>query len=344
MIKKIYPIVCLIAIAGLVLYTSSASAQQLFRLTQYFQNPMVINPATTGIEGFMDVKVGYRQQWSGLDGSPETYYVSAHAPLRFNSESASILNNSLRISNPSLYNQFDSDTQYGSKSVKHGLGGYITSDRQGIFAQTSGFASYASHLSLSNRLRLALGVSAGVTNLQIDVSGVSVIEPNDPTYLAYQNQQGQTTNFDLNAGVFLYSDLFYVGYSAARIFQNNLYSDSDIIAQQQLTHFGMLGLRLNLSSALLLTPGVYVSYDGVNPVTYDVGARVKLRDIFWAGVSYRNTNTMAGMAGIYINNTFNVSYSYDYGFSGINNLQAGMHEVTLGLVLFNPRQVAPYLW
>ncbi|MEM6842058.1 MAG: type IX secretion system membrane protein PorP/SprF [Bacteroidota bacterium] len=344
MIKNIYHITFSIAITTLVLCTSSASAQQLFRLTQYFQNPMVINPATTGIEGFMDVKVGYRQQWSGLDGAPETYYVSAHAPLRLNSQSTSFRNNALRISNPSLYDQLEDGSQYAGNSVKHGLGGYITSDRQGIFSQTSGFASYASHLPLGNRLRLAFGVSAGVTNLQIDVSDISVIDPNDPTYLAYQNQQGQTTNFDLNTGVFLYSDVFHLGYSAARIFQNNLYSDSDILAQQQLTHFGMLGFQLNLSRALLLIPGVLISYDGANPATYDVGARVKLRDVFWAGVSYRNTNTLAGMAGIYINNTFNVSYSFDYGFSGINNLQPGMHEVTLGLVLFNTRQVAPYLW
>ncbi|WKN43605.1 PorP/SprF family type IX secretion system membrane protein [Tunicatimonas pelagia] len=344
MMKRFYYIVSLIVVTGWLLVAQSASAQQLFRLTQYFQNPIVINPATTGIEGFMDVKIGYRQQWSGLDGAPETYYISAHAPLRTNSSSTGLRHNALRISDPSLYDQFDGNTRYGASNVKHGLGGYITSDNQGIFAQTSGFMSYASHLPLGNQLRLAIGVSAGVTNQQIDISRVTVIEPNDPTYLAYRNQQGQSTNFDLNAGMFLYSDRFYVGYSAARIFQNNLYNDSEIAAQQQLTHFGMLGLRLNLSTALMLYPGVYIGYDGANPVTYDVGARVKLKDIVWAGLSYRNTSTIAGMAGIQINNTFNVSYSYDYGFSGINNLQSGIHEITLGLVLFNSRQVAPYLW
>ncbi len=344
MIKRIYYIISFLACTGLMLLAQSVSAQQLFRLTQYFQNPMVVNPATTGIEGFMDVKIGYRQQWSGLDGAPETYYISAHAPLRANSSLSSFQNNSLRISNPSLYDQFDGNSRYGGSTVKHGLGGYITSDNQGIFAQTSGFMSYASHLPLGNRLRLAIGVSAGVTNQQIDVSSVTVIEPDDPTYLAYRNQQGQVTNFDLNAGMFLYSDLFYVGYSAARVLQNNLYNDSEIAAQQQLTHFGMLGLRLNLSDALMLYPGAYVGYDGVNPLTYDIGARVKFKDVVWAGLSYRNTDTVAGMAGVFINNTFNVSYSYDYGFSGINNLQSGIHEVTLGLVLFNSRQVSPYLW
>ncbi len=344
MIKKIYYIISLLTFAGLMLLAQPASAQQLFRLTQYFQNPIVMNPATTGIEGFMDVKVGYRQQWSGLDGAPETYYISAHAPLRAKSSSSSFHNNSLRISNPSLYDQFDANSRYGGSTVKHGLGGYITSDNQGIFAQTSGFMSYASHLPIGNRLRLAIGVSAGVTNQQIDVSSVTVIEPDDPTYLAYRNQQGQVTNFDLNAGMFLYSDLFYVGYSAARILQNNLYNDSEITAQQQLTHFGMLGLRLHLSEALMLFPGAYIGYDGVSPLTFDVGARIKLRDVVWAGLSYRNTNTVAGMAGVFINNTFNISYSYDYGLSGINNLQSGIHEITLGVVLFNSRQVSPYLW
>lgn len=343
--KRFYPIQLMLVLAVLLLTVEGVSAQQLFRLTQYFQNPMSINPATTGIEGFMDVKIGYRQQWSGLDGAPETYYISAHAPLRSSGGESNYQNNSLRISNPSLYDRMGSSRGFSTgNSVKHGLGGYITNDTQGIFAQTSGFVSYASHFALGDQLRLSVGVSGGVVNRLIDVSSVSVLEPNDPTYLAYQNQQGRTTNFDVNAGIFLYSDLFYAGYSAARIFQNRLYTDSEITGQQQLTHFGMLGIRLNLSEALLLVPGAFVGYDGINPLTYDVGARLKLRDLLWFGASYRNTKTMAGMAGISINNTFNISYSYDYGFSGINNFQSGIHEVTLGFELFNQRQVAPYLW
>ena len=331
-------------LAVMLLAGSSVSAQQLFRLTQYFQNPQAINPATTGIEGFMDVKIGYRQQWSGLEGAPETYYISAHGPLRSSGAKTNYQNNSLRISNPSLYNQSGSSQGLTNSSVKHGLGGYIISDNQGVFAQTSGFLSYASHFLIKDQLRLSLGVSGGIVNQQIDLSGVTVIEQNDPTYLAYQNQQGQNTSFDVNAGLFLYNDLFYVGYSAARIFQNRLYADSEITAKQQLTHFGMLGLRLNVSEALLLVPGAFVGYDGVSPLTYDVGARLKLRDLLWFGASYRNTETIAGMAGVSINNTFNVSYSYDYGFSGINSFQSGIHEITLGFELFNKRQVAPYLW
>jgi len=342
--KKLYLLFILALVAANLLPIVDASGQQLFRLTQYFNNPMVINPATTGIEGFMDVKVGYRQQWSGVNDAPETYYLSVHTPLRTTPTQASYRNNALRISNPSLYDQLDGPQGYSPSRVKHGVGGYIISDSQGIFAQTSGFLSYASHLLLGERLRLSLGVSAGINNQRIDISEITVIDPNDPTYIAYGNQQGQTTNFDVNAGLFLYSDLFYIGYSAARIFQNNLYNDSDIAAQQQLTHFGLIGFRLNLSEALMFMPGGFVAYDGANPLTYDIGARLKVQDIFWLGASYRNTNTIAGMAGVSINNTFNISYSYDYGLSGINNLEAGIHEVTLGLTLFNPREVAPYLW
>ncbi len=342
--KKLYLIFVLALVVANLLPVASSSGQQLFRLTQYFNNPMAINPATTGIEGFMDVKIGYRQQWSGVDGAPETYYLSVHSPLRATQSQASYRNNALRISNPSLYDQLDGSQGYSPSRVKHGVGGYIISDSQGIFAQTSGFLSYASHLLLGDQLRLSLGVSAGVNNQRIDVSEVTVINPNDPTYIAYGDQQGQSTNFDVNAGLFLYNDLFYLGYSAARIFQNNLYNDSEIAAQQQLTHFGMVGFRLSLSETLMLMPGAFVAYDGVNPLTYDIGVRLKVQDMFWVGASYRNTNTIAGMAGVSINNTFNISYSYDYGFSGINNLEAGIHEVTLGLTLFNVREVTPYLW
>ena len=58
-----------------------------------------------------------------------------------------------------------------------------------------------------------------------------------------------------------------------------------------------VGFTVELIECVNVVSGAYVGYDGANPLTYDVGARVKLRDVVWAGLSYRNTNSVAGMAG-----------------------------------------------
>src|SRR5579872_3103556 len=58
-----------------------AIAQQKPQYTQYVLNNLLINPAVTGIENYIDVKTGYRSQWTGLQGAPVTSYITFSAPF-----------------------------------------------------------------------------------------------------------------------------------------------------------------------------------------------------------------------------------------------------------------------
>src|SRR5581483_7837677 len=64
-----------------VLTIHFAIAQQKPQYTQYVLNNMLINPAVTGIENYIDVKTGYRSQWTGLQGAPVTSYITASFPF-----------------------------------------------------------------------------------------------------------------------------------------------------------------------------------------------------------------------------------------------------------------------
>src|SRR6201996_5290969 len=56
-------------------------AQQLPQYTQYVFNNYLLNPAVSGIENYTDVKLGYRSQWTGLEGAPVTSYLTVNAPI-----------------------------------------------------------------------------------------------------------------------------------------------------------------------------------------------------------------------------------------------------------------------
>ena len=56
-------------------------AQQRPQYTQYIFDNLLLNPAVTGIENYTDVRVGYRNQWNGLEGAPVTSYITLSAPL-----------------------------------------------------------------------------------------------------------------------------------------------------------------------------------------------------------------------------------------------------------------------
>ena len=56
-------------------------AQQEQQYTMYFVNPYTINPALAGTEDFIDIKLGGRYQWMGIEAAPKTIYLTAHSTL-----------------------------------------------------------------------------------------------------------------------------------------------------------------------------------------------------------------------------------------------------------------------
>src|SRR5919199_6541669 len=65
----------------MVLVTVQTFAQQKPYHTQYILNNYVLNPAISGIENYTDVKLSARDQWVGLNGAPQTFYLTVHAPI-----------------------------------------------------------------------------------------------------------------------------------------------------------------------------------------------------------------------------------------------------------------------
>src|SRR5215212_12177513 len=56
-------------------------AQQKPHYTQYILNQYIINPALTGVENYIDVKISHRHQWVGIQDAPVTSYFTIHSPL-----------------------------------------------------------------------------------------------------------------------------------------------------------------------------------------------------------------------------------------------------------------------
>ncbi|MFP4089547.1 MAG: type IX secretion system membrane protein PorP/SprF [Cyclobacteriaceae bacterium] len=232
------------------------------------------------------------------------------------------------------------------ENITHGLGGYVVNDRQGIFNQTSAMLNYALHYKMGNTV-LTLGVGGGVINRELDVSGITLGDQEnvDPTYQAYLAQQGMITDLDVNAGLLLRNERFFLGYSVKGLLQSELYATVDEISTtDQLRHYGMLGVRLPISSSLMVIPGAFVSYSELEPTIFDVNLRLRYQDLFWLGASYRNVETLVAMAGVNISDVINLSYAYDYGYAEVNNLSSGIHEVVLGFMLFNSNNASPYMW
>lgn len=323
-----------------------AEAQQSFRFSQFFQNAVTFNPAVTGTEEFVDLKIGYRQQWSGFDDAPQTYYISVHAPLGTKERSYDFQNNSLRISDPNLYDRVIESNNLNRNNFTHGVGGFVVNDIQGIFQQTNAFLTYALHYNIGNTV-VSFGVGGGMLNRELDMQGIVVgnSEVTDDVYQAYLAQEGMVTSIDVNAGIFVKNEKFFFGYSAKRLLQNEVFATvEEINATDELEHYGMAGLRFKVNNMLMITPGAFVRYAASEPLIYDLNLRVNYNNLLWAGASYRNTQTVIAMAGINIKNVINLGYSFDLGLGNVNDFTSGIHEIGLGFMLLNKKDSSPYMW
>ncbi|MCA6500789.1 MAG: PorP/SprF family type IX secretion system membrane protein, partial [Chitinophagaceae bacterium] len=71
--------------------THLAAAQQDPLYSQYFNNPMLINPAFAGSMERLYAGLAYRSQWSGIEGSPATFNFNSHIALADNRVGAGLV-------------------------------------------------------------------------------------------------------------------------------------------------------------------------------------------------------------------------------------------------------------
>src|SRR3954469_22846782 len=90
--------------------------------TQYILNNYILNPAVAGIENYTDVKLSYRNQWTGIDGAPVTAYFSIHAPIGKSDLRTSATSMPVRGVNPRGKDYWD---QYSTPSAHHGIGAVV---------------------------------------------------------------------------------------------------------------------------------------------------------------------------------------------------------------------------
>src|SRR6476620_1686367 len=89
MSRRLSPLVALILMLSCLLNQSIAQIDPLY--AQYLNNPLVINPAYTGLNKELNVSASFRKQWAGFDGSPTTINFTAHSSLFGNKMGAGLI-------------------------------------------------------------------------------------------------------------------------------------------------------------------------------------------------------------------------------------------------------------
>ena len=297
---------CLLGFAGV-----AANAQSNELIGQYYLNLPAYNPAHTGTDNFLNINLGVRRQWAGFAGAPNTSFLSGYGVIK---------------------NRKDADKAIGRK---HGLGGYVMTNSQGSYQQNEVSLMYAYHIPVSANTHLSLGMSPSYYTERIEVNHVSVEDVSDAAYQSLLNQGNKYANLQLNTGLSLHSDKFYLSYSLREAVRTQLSGNEDVFASTaEKRHHFMGAYTFEINEELKLIPNAFVRLDQHRPTLVELGTRATYQSNLWAGVSYRNDKTMVGSVGFLLDDKYQLGYAYEHKSFGLSQYARGTHEIILGIQLF----------
>ncbi len=288
--------ITLLLVLGLSLSFSDIYAQQDPQYTQYMYNMNVVNPAYAGSRGTLSLGLLGRTQWTSVDGAPKTGTFSIHAPL----------------------------------GKKVGMGFSVIADQIGPVKEQNLYVDLSYTLNTSDVGRLAFGLKGGVTLQDIDL--LSIILPEDSDDPLFEDNVHETyPNF--GAGVFYYTNKFYVGFSVPNILRSTHFEKSGGIiteASEEMHYFLTSGYVFDVSENLKFKPSVMLKGVTGAPVSIDMNANFLMYERIEIGASYRWDDSISGVINFAVTPDFRIGYAYDYTISNFSDVSpGGSHEIIL---------------
>lgn len=313
-----------------------AAAQQKPQFTQYILNNYIVNPALAGIENYIDVKASHRQQWKGLDGSPETNYLSLHFPLGKKNEKTTATSFNMTGTGMYVHNYRE---DYAASEPHHGLGFIFMDDKAGQLKQISGSLTYAYHMGLSSRINIALGIGIGFLKTGLNATTLDPENDDDPALVAAQS--GKIAP-DLNIGFWMYDYNYFIGASVQQLLpqKTTIHGNDNFTNRKTVPHyFATAGYKFWLTDNISLIPSLMAKMAQPAPLSVDFNAKLAFKDKFWVGGSYRSAKVYSGILGFNISSLLHISYAYDFTRSQLNTVSDGTQEIMLGLTLNNKLKI-----
>ena len=277
--------------------------QQDPQYTQYMYNQAIINPAYAGSKEHLSIVALYRNQWTGLDGAPETPTFSAHTRIK----------------------------------ERIGVGLSFINDRHGPVRENNVYADFSYTIPVGEDLKLALGLKAGATFHNIGLVDLAIIDPNDPLFAA----DVSSTSPNFGTGAFFYSEKYYVGVAMPNMLNTVHLDVNGRKFGSEVQHlFAMGGYVFQLTDNIKFKPSTMMKFQFDSPLSFDVNANFLFHDRLETGVSYRHQDSFSALVNFAITPKLRMGYAYDHIVSDIVEAASSSHEIFIQYDLIFPKKIS----
>ncbi len=289
--------------------------------SQFYANPLFMNPAFTGTSELQRVVVNYRNQWPGKGNSFTTYSLSYDRLL---------------------------------KNEKSGVGIQVYYDREpnNIINTSSAIFSYSHHVVLGMDAFMTFGLQGGLVNKQFDLNGL--VFPSDIDQISGQisgnfpftGSEAGKTYPDFAVGTLGQYRRVFWGASVHHLTQpDESIVDGDQKGKVPMKITVQAGSRTRklhhglLSREFTLSPNIIYQQQG-SFKQLNLGMYM-IEKSFLFGGWFRNNldvrpDAIIALVG-FAHEKFQFGYSFDYTLSKLSNYSYGSHEISLTFFLGTKR-------
>ena len=309
-IKYIYKIILVIAVFLINCSISLYAQDPIF--TQFYSNPVYLNPAFSGSNKCPRIVSNFRNQWPGFSGD--------------------------FITTSLTYDQY-------VDKIKGGLGVILMSDQvaKTLKSNEASFV-YSYHQHLSRKFTLNFGIQGTYISKSVDRSNLTfgdMIHPRRGFVLSTQDviNYAPVDIFDFSAGILGYTDKFYVGFATHHLTEPSFsYISTNNTSFLNRRYTAHAGTEISLNSKSLfseeeksLSPSVlFIKQGDFQQLNFGLYYR---KGNYVVGAWYREGDSFIVTAGM---NTklLRIGYSYDLTTSQLGVYSGGSHEISIALKLY----------
>ncbi|RIW13585.1 type IX secretion system membrane protein PorP/SprF [Algoriphagus lacus] len=292
-----------------LLWPNSLQAQSRKNVSQFSQFQGYFNPGLTGYEGSV-VRGFVRNQWSGFEGAPQTFFFSTE--IDFGELSGEI--------DPALM---------GKNAVSLNL----MHDTYGAFRENEVLLNYASRVRLTENHNLRLGVGVIYQSIRLDGSAMTTEEQNDPTLGQYYGTFSDMELIDLNAGIALTHRKYYFSYAVQRLNGGKVSKGDEFMDGYPTEQFVQAGFREALTPNVSIITNAFFRSRKDLPNVMELNMKALLMDRVWLGGGIRFDYASNLQFG-FLTKRMKVGYVYEFPMGQSYLLPGSTHEFTVTLNLF----------
>jgi type IX secretion system PorP/SprF family membrane protein len=288
----------------LLFFILTSSTAQDFTFSQFYANPLYLNPALAGSEYCPRFSLNYRNQWPALPGSFVTYSAS--------------------------YDQY-------SDFFNGGFGLLINYDKQGEVALNNLMAAgmYAYRLRVSRDMDVNFALQAGYGQRNINWNNVDLPSGNQSANVSLS----ESVHYVDFAGGFLVGldEKYFIGGAVHHPTQPNIgfFIDQQYNLDLKITvHAGATfgnddRYRRYYNPSLTISPNIlYQQQAGFRHI--NLGSYFTLSPMvlgLWFRHAFENRDAVIFLLGLQREN-YRIGYSYDFTVSQLSNAAGGAHEIS----------------